>query len=156
MKYPQEYGRPGNLTAYCSDTNAVYNQNAIERWTKGCIIPFPKKSDLGLAMNYWGITLTSIAAKIYNTLQRNRIEPKIEKILRKNQNEFRRKRFTMSQNLTIRRILEGVCLKIQEAKNFVVDFTKAFDSIYRGKNGANTFHLRPTHQKKRHSHNDTI
>ena len=43
--------------------NAVYNQNPIDRWMKGCILPFPKKGDLGLAKNYRGITLTSIAKK---------------------------------------------------------------------------------------------
>ena len=48
--------------------NAVYNQNLIDRWMKGCILPFPKKGDLGLAKNYRGITVTSIAAKIYNAL----------------------------------------------------------------------------------------
>ena len=32
--------------------NPVYNQNRIERWMKGCILPFPKKGDLGLAKNY--------------------------------------------------------------------------------------------------------
>ena len=53
------------LLRYC---NAVYNQNPIDRWVKGCILPFPNKGDLGLAKNYWGITLTSIAAKIYNAL----------------------------------------------------------------------------------------
>ena len=53
---------------------------------KGCILPFPKKGDLGLAKNYRGITLTSIAAKIYNALLQNKIEPKIDNILRKNQN----------------------------------------------------------------------
>ena len=71
--------------------NAVYSQNRIERWMKGCILPFPKKGDLGLAKNYRGITLTSIAAQIYNALLRNCIEPKIDNILRKNQNGFRRK-----------------------------------------------------------------
>ena len=76
--------------------NAVYNQNPIDRWMKGCILPFPKKGDLGLAKNYRGITLTSIAAKIYNALQRNHIEPKIDNILRKNQNGFRRNRSTTS------------------------------------------------------------
>ena len=54
--------------------NAVYNQNPIDRWMKGCILPFPKKGDLELAKNYRGMTLTSIAAKIYNALLRNRIE----------------------------------------------------------------------------------
>ena len=45
--------------------NAVYNQNPIDRWTKGCILPFPKKGDLGLTKNYRGITFISIVAKIY-------------------------------------------------------------------------------------------
>ena len=99
---------------------------------EGCILPFPKKGDLGLAKNYRGITLTSIAAKIYNALLRNRLEPKID-ILRKNQNGFRRNRSTTSQILTIRRILEGVRAKNLQATLIFVDFTKAFDSIHRGK-----------------------
>ena len=100
---------------------------------KGCIIPFPKKGDLRLAKNYRGITLTFIAAKIYNALLRNCIEPKIDNILRKNQNGFRRNRSTTSQILTICRILEGVWAKNQLATILFVDFTKAFDSIHRGK-----------------------
>ena len=76
---------------------------------------------------------TSIAAKIYNALLRNRIEPKIDNILRKNQNGFRRNRSTTSQILTIRRILEGVRAKNLQATLIFVDFTKAFDSIHRGK-----------------------
>ena len=113
--------------------NAVYSQNRIERWTKGCILPFPKKGDLGLAKNYRGITLTSIAAKIYNALLRNCIEPKIDNILRKNQNSFRRNRSTTSQILTIHKILEDVRAKNFQATLLFVDFTKAFDSIHRGK-----------------------
>ena len=41
------------LLRYC---NAVYNQNTIEIWPNGCVIPFPKKSDLGIVKNYRGIT----------------------------------------------------------------------------------------------------
>ena len=100
---------------------------------KGCILAFPKKGDLGLAKIYRGITLTSIAAKIYNALLHNRIKPKIDNILRKNQNGFRRIRSTTSQILTIRRILEGVRSKNLQATVLFVDFTKAFDSIHRGK-----------------------
>ena len=118
------------LLQYC---NAIYNQNPIDRWMKWCILLFPKKGDLGLAKNYWGITLMSIAAKIYNALLHNRIEPKIDNILGKNQNGFQRNRSTASQILTIRRILEGVCSKNLQATILFVDFTKAFDSIHRGK-----------------------
>ena len=100
---------------------------------EGCILPFPKKGHLGLAKNYPGITLTSIAAKIYNALLCNHIEPKIGNILRKNQNGFRENRSTTSQILTTRRILEGVWAKNLHATIFFVDFTKAFDSIHRGK-----------------------
>ena len=32
--------------------NAVYYQNTIDRWMMGCILPFPKKGDFGLAKNY--------------------------------------------------------------------------------------------------------
>ena len=99
----------------------------------GSIPPFPKKGNLGLAKNYQGITLTIIAAKIYNALLRNRIEPKIDNILRKKQNGFRRNRSTTSQILTIRSILEGVRAKNLQVIILFVDFTKAFDSIHRGK-----------------------
>ena len=94
---------------------------------KGCILSFPKKGDLGLAKNYRGITLTSIAAKIYNAPLRNHREPKIEKMFRKNQNGFRRNQSTTSQILTIRRILEGVQSKNLEATILFVDFSKAFE-----------------------------
>ena len=130
MKYPQKYGRPGNSTTYC---NSVYYQNPIDRWTKGCSFSFSKKCDLGWVKNYRGITITSIAAKIYNDLLRDRIEPKIEKILRKKQNGFRENRFTTSQILTIRRILEGVLPKKLDATKLFVDFVKVIDSIHRGK-----------------------
>ena len=68
----------GILLQYC---NAIYNQNIIDRWTKSCIFLFSKKSDLGIAKNYQGITLTSIAAKIYNALLLDHIEPEMRKFL---------------------------------------------------------------------------
>ena len=109
---------------------------------------FSKKSDLGLTKNYRGITFTPIAAKIYNALQRNRIEPKIEKIIRKNQNGFRGNRSTISQILTIRRILEGVRTKKPRDNNGVWLHTQRED-------GANTTRLWPT-QRSRRSHNNAI
>ena len=76
-----------------------------------------------------------MAVKIYNALLCNRIEPKIEKIHRKNQNGFRRNRSTTPQILTISRILGGVRVKYQEATISFVDFADAFHSIHRGKMG---------------------
>ena len=73
--------------------------------------------------NYRGITLTSIAT----------IEPKIAKILRKKQNGFQRNRSVTSQILTIRQILDCVHTNNLEATILFVGFSKAFDSIHRGK-----------------------
>ena len=115
------------LLRHCND---VYNQNPIDRWMKEC---FPKKGDLRLAKNYRGITLTSIVAKRYNALLRNHIEPKIDNILWKNQNGFRRNKSTTSQILTIHRILEDIRAKNLQAITLFVDFTKTFDSTHRGK-----------------------
>ena len=113
--------------------NAVYKKNPIQRWMTRCILPLPKKGDLGLAKNNLGITPTSIAAKTYNALLRNRVEPKVENILRKKQNGFRRNRSMTSQILTISRILEGINAKNLEATILFFNFTKAFDSIHRRK-----------------------
>ena len=62
---------------------------------------------------------SSIAAKIYNALLLNRIEPEIEKILVKNQNFFYRNWSTTSQILTIRQILEGVRAKKNLTYTFI-------------------------------------
>ena len=113
--------------------SSVYNEDPIERWTEGCILPFPKKGDLSLAKNYRGITLTAISAKIYNLLLLNRIRPEIDPILRKNQNAFRASRSTSGQILTIRHILEGTKAKNLPATLLFIDFSKAFDSIHRGR-----------------------
>ena len=72
-------------------------------------------------------------AKVYDTLLLNHIKPEIEKILRKNQTPFQRNQSTISQFLTIRRIIEGVHAKDIEATLLFVDFSKAFDFIHRGK-----------------------
>ena len=135
--------------------NAVYNQNPIDTWTKGCILPFPKKGDLGLAKNYRVITLTSIAAKIYNALLRNHIVPQIDKILRKNQNGFRRNRSTTSQILTIRRILEGVRAKNLLATLLFVNFYQGLRFHSQREDGTNPTSIRPT-RRNCSSNNDSL
>ena len=89
------------LMTYCFDTATLYITRTQKRWTKGCILLFPRRSDLRIVKNYGGITLTSIAAKAYNALLLNHNKPEIEKIIRKNQNGFLRNWSTSSQILTI-------------------------------------------------------
>ena len=55
--------------------------------------------------------------------RRHPYRPEIEKILRKNQNGFRRNRSTTSQILTIRRIFEGFRTKNLEATLLFADFS---------------------------------
>ena len=124
MKYLQKYGKQENSMTYCSNTTTPYITRMQQ--TKGCILPFPKKGNLEIAKNFWGINFTSIATKIYNALLLNHIKPAFEKILRNNQNVFWKNQFT-SQILTICHIL-GVCAKNLKATLLSVDFSKAFDS----------------------------
>ena len=121
---------------------------------KGCNLPFPKKGDLRLAKNYRDIILTSIAAKIYNVLLRNRIETKIDNILRENQNGFRRNRSTISQILTVRRILEGVRAKKPTGNNIICRLHKGLWFHTEREDGANSTRIRST-KRNRCSHNDS-
>ena len=112
---------------------ALTNKISPSIWLESQIIPIPKKGDLTLPTNYRGISLLPIAAKIYNKLILNRLRPKIEPILRKNQNGFRPGRSTLSQILTLRRIIEEIKHCNKTAALIFVDFSKAFDSVNREK-----------------------
>jgi exonuclease III len=69
--------------------NHVYStHDAPPVWLTSNTIPIPKKGNLTLPENYRGISLTSIAAKVYNKLILNRLVPALNPILRKNQNGF--------------------------------------------------------------------
>ena len=46
--------------------NKALKGDVPNAWKQAAIIPLPKKGNLGLPENYRGISLTSVAAKIYN------------------------------------------------------------------------------------------
>jgi hypothetical protein len=117
-----------SLTTFCNQT---LSGNRPTEWGLSGIVPVPKKGNLTLPDNYRGISLTQVAAKIYNRLLLNRLRPVIDKLLRPNQNGFRPSRSTSSQILALRRIVEEVLNHKKEAVLVFIDFRKAFDSIDR-------------------------
>ena len=84
------------IHGFCSE---VYTSlTPPKQWTTSVIIPLPKKGDLSLMTNYRGISLLSIAAKVYNKILFNRIRDHVDQILRKNQAGFRPGRSCVQQS----------------------------------------------------------
>ena len=110
---------------------SLINTTGPSIWRQSQIIPVPKKGDLSLATNYRGISLLPIAAKIYNKLILNRIVPFVDPLLRNNQNGFRAGRTTISQILSLRRLVEETTYSNLDSALIFVDFSKAFDSVDR-------------------------
>ena len=95
------------------------------------ILPIPKRNKRFCPENSRGISILPVATKLYNRLLLNRIRDNIEPHLRYNQNGFRPGRGTREHILALRRIIE-------EVRNFqlpcvisFIDFSKAFDCIFR-------------------------
>ena len=78
---PPKYRRQGNFTTYFFDYAKLCFKNTLENRTKGYPPNFPKRGDLKITGNYRGITLTVIAAMVYNGLLLNQIWPEVVKIL---------------------------------------------------------------------------
>ena len=58
--------------------NKPYHGDIPKICLTGGTKPIPKKVDLGITSNYRGITLTSVAAKVYNRMLLNRLKPHLE------------------------------------------------------------------------------
>ena len=111
-------------------TNCIYPDS----WTKGVIVPIPKKGDLNDANNYRGITLTSIFSKIFSILLDNRLRDWSEKsnILTDYQYGFRKGKSTTDCIFVLNSIIDKV-IKQEKKKLYCsfIDFRKAFDVVYR-------------------------
>jgi len=115
------------LLNLCNHTFTTHNPPKI--WRTSQIISVPKKGDLSLVTNYRSISLMSIAAKIYNKLLLNLLIPFGERILRKNQNGFRRGRSTVSLIICLRRLIEESDLSKLDLALVFVDFSKALENV---------------------------
>ena len=103
----------------------------LNQWITNLIIPVPKKGDPSLITNYRGISLTSVAAKVYNRFLPNRLRPIVDPVLRHNQAGFRTGRSCIQQINTLRRLIEGFRSNQLPLVITFVDFQEAFDSINR-------------------------
>ena len=114
----------------CSE---VYTSLSPPRqWITNVIITLPKIRvirDLSRMTNYRGISLMSIAAKVYNKILLDRIRPHVDPILRKNQVGLRPGRSCAQQIHILRRIMEGFQEYQLPLTVTFVDFKKAIDSI---------------------------
>ena len=102
-----------------------------EQWITNVIVPLPKKGDLSLMTNYRGISLMSIAAKVYNKILSMRIRDHIDHVLRKNQAEFLPGRSCSEQIHILRRLIEAFGSYQLPLTITFIDFKKAFDSVNR-------------------------
>ena len=104
---------------------AVYNQNTTDRWTKGFILPFLKKSDLGITKNYQDKTHTSkcSATQLHLTRDRENSQEESKLFLKTSIHDITH--FDDQSNHSRAKNLQTTPL--------FVHFSKAFYSIHRGK-----------------------
>lgn len=109
------------------------SESMPEEWKRGIICPIYKKGDRQDCNNYRPITLLNIAYKILASLLNQRLCDIVETQIGEQQSGFRRNRSTIDNIFIVRQIFER-CLEYNiELHNIFIDYTQAFDSVYRNK-----------------------
>ena len=100
-------------------------------WKKGVIIKLAKKGDLTICSNNRGITLLSVAGKVFCSVILYRLRDAVDKTLREQQAGFRAGRSCTDQCFSLRQVIEKCLDKQIPLKLNFVDFKAAFDSVHR-------------------------
>ena len=105
--------------------------SAPAQWKEAHIVPLFKKGDKAVTSNYRGISLLSIAGKVYTAILHSRVVSLYEQCCRENQAGFRRGRGCSDQIFTTRQVIERRHAYNQSTAMVFVDFKAAFDSVHR-------------------------
>jgi hypothetical protein len=109
----------------------VEGERVPERWSRAILVPVPKKAGAHALDQHRGISLLNSVPKLFNRILLERVQKKVEPLLRAEQNGFRPKRSTIQHVLALRRITEEATAHKLEAHLIFVDYKKAFDSVNR-------------------------
>jgi hypothetical protein len=119
-KSPGLDGIPGEFFIDCSDLilpylvqvfNYIFDSGVYpEIWSKGVIVPIPKKGDKSTPGNYRGITLINVFAKIFSLVLRNRLNTwcESESVFNSYQFGFRDRRSTVDCVFLLKGIIDKV------------------------------------------------
>ena len=115
------------LTALC---NRIWKTAKWpEDWKHSIYIPLPKKGDITLCSNNRTISLISHCSKIMLKIIQRRLEPYLERELRKEQAGFRKGRGCRDHISNLRRIMETTREFQHNVIICFIDYSKAFDCV---------------------------
>ena len=115
--------------------NRIWSTEEIpDEWRRGIILPFwKKKGDRLICSNYRGITLLSVAEKLFASILIARAQPALNHTRRPQQAGFRQFRSTTEQIFAVRNLVQKANEFKRNAQVYIgfIDLKAAFDSVHR-------------------------
>jgi hypothetical protein len=102
-------------------------------WTEGIMCPMYKKGNRMICSNYRPISLLNVVYKIFSILINNRLSKIVESKLEDCQMGFQSNRSAIDNILIVRKIIEKCHEFNIELHNVIIDYTHAFDAVFRDK-----------------------
>jgi hypothetical protein len=128
LKFPQIMETLHHLFGLCFDFHMTPSD-----WGASLIHPIYKNGDSRNPMNYRGISLTSVLAKLYSAILNNRLVKFLESndILTEEQCGFRQNRACEDHLFTLHALIKKRMEEGKETFALFIDFRKAFDMVNR-------------------------
>eukprot|EP00731_Ephydatia_muelleri_P032194 Em0023g701a len=126
------YGGEQALTFLHTICTEVWSSELIPKeWVDSITVPLPKKGNLQLCDNWRGISLLSVAGKVFARVLANRITPVAESILDETQCGFQKCRGTIDMIFVARQLQEKAREQMCQLYMCYFDLKKAYDSVPR-------------------------